>query len=61
MSDKTSVNIFSTFGSKIIKFEWKKLEKKPQKIQKPKNLKVAGTLVIRFFHMKNQNIHFQKL
>jgi hypothetical protein len=31
--DKTPIYIFSTFGSKINEFEWKKLEK---------NLKVAG-------------------
>jgi hypothetical protein len=37
--EKTPIYIFSTVGSKINEFEWKKLGKKTKKFQNPK---VAG-------------------
>jgi hypothetical protein len=59
MSGKTPIYIFSTFISKINKFERKKIRKKTKK---SKNLKVAGNYPkplihtsFSIFFMKNQN------
>jgi hypothetical protein len=57
--EKTPINIFCTFGSKINMFERKKSEKKGKN---SKNLKVAGnhpniyfTQYLKKIHMENRN------
>ena len=54
---RTPIYIFSTFGSKIIKFEWKKLEKQTKKFPKPKScsqLPLIHTSYSIFLHEKSK-------